>query len=113
MKHLLAFILFPVISMADCEIELSEIKLSIRATLAPLHEKPNSKIEMEEFAKAQSEVSSTLSQVDECQRRHESFERENYDFERWGEKSSTYFSYLLWMQSLCHQRCKTDPLAPV
>ena len=100
MKPLLLLVLVPILSIAECKIELETIKPKVREALEEMHRKPNSDIAEDEFIGAYLVVSAVLNRVVECEKFHEEFERENYHFERWGETSNKYFSYKLELQGL-------------
>ena len=100
MRLPLVLIFLPALCVADCQIELEEIKPEVNRTLQPLYDKDNSEITEQEFAQAEARVSVIISQVDACAGFYDKYERENLDYTRWGEKSEKYRSYSLWLASV-------------
>ncbi|MEJ8569834.1 hypothetical protein, partial [Elongatibacter sediminis] len=99
-RPLLILIFLPALSVADCQIELQEIKPRVNQILEPLHEKENSDITEEEFSQAEAQISAIISELDVCTGFYEEYERKNSDYTRWGEKSDRYRSYSLWLTSV-------------
>ena len=100
MRKILILLLLPVLSFAECHIELVEIKPAVKTALAEMHDKSNSSIDKSEFSEAQLVISEVLVKIDQCRLHHHAFEHKNYHFDRWGEKSDKYFNYLFGLQSV-------------
>lgn len=91
---IIAFIaLFPSFVIADCEIPLESVKPSVEQVLLPLHEQSNLSIEQEDFRLAHQQILEMAEQIKACEIYHRDYERENYHFSRWGEKSLKYLDY--------------------
>ena len=87
MKLSVFLIFLPVLSIADCQIELQEIKPTVAESLHALFEKENSKITEGEFVQAEAAVSSIIEAIQLCADYHQEYEYEHYDYTRCGEKA--------------------------
>lgn len=103
MKIIVFLALFPCFAVADCEIPLESIKSSVKQVLLPLHEQFNILIEKEDFRLAHQQILEIAEQIKACEIYHRDYERENYHFSRWGEKSLKYLDYSRALTSVTMQ----------
>ena len=95
--------ILPSLAFGECKVEVESIKPSVKETLAPLHEQNNYFISESDFKAAHDSIVSLKSDVDSCEEYFIEYERENYHFSRWGEKSDKYFKYSLELTSITMQ----------
>ena len=69
----------------------------------PLHEQSNLLIEKEDFRLAQQQILEIAEQIKACEIYHRNYEKENYHFSRWGEKSLKYLEYSRALTSVTMQ----------
>jgi hypothetical protein len=100
MKAFLFILFIPILSFADCGIELDEVQPLVKNELQPLHDKPNSSITKSDFIKAHEALSAIITELDTCAEFFHRRELENLHFEKWGEKSDRYRSYSMWLTSV-------------
>jgi hypothetical protein len=103
MKIIAFLALFPSFAIAACEIPLESIKPSVKQVLMPLHEQSNLLIEKEDFRLAQQQILEIAEQIKACEIYHRDYEKENYHFSRWGEKSLKYLEYSRALTSVTMQ----------